>query len=319
MTETRGDVGYETFRVPVRGGDLAGGVWNAGAEGMPVLAIHGISASHRTWPLLAGALPEVRIVAPDLRGRGRSNALPPPWDIRDHADDMAALLDAFGIERAVVVGHSMGGFVAVRTADQHPDRVAALVLIDGGLPLPFSVPDDVPESEVPSYLLGPAGERLSRVFATREEYTDFWRAHPAFRDHWNDEIAAYIDYDLDEVDGGFRPSSRFDAVATNIVQQDGGDGYVDALGRLRVPVDFLHAPRGLLDAAPLYPEAVVDAAPAMIQDFRRHEIDDVNHYSIVLTEHGMRQVAPIVRDAVDGTGAGATNAPAGTEDEVERE
>ncbi|MGN6127857.1 MAG: hypothetical protein ACTHON_14945, partial [Humibacter sp.] len=78
-------------------------------------------------------------------------------------------------------------------------------------------------------------------------------------------------------------------------------------------------PRGLLDAAPLYPEAVVDAAPAMIQDFRRHEIDDVNHYSIVLTEHGMRQVAPIVRDAVDGTGAGATNAPAGTEDEVERE
>jgi len=310
MTQAGGIVRYEPFRVPVSGGELAGGVWNPDAQGMPVLAVHGISASHRTWPLLADALPNVRIIAPDLRGRGRSNSLPAPWGIRDHADDMAAVLDAFDIRKAVVVGHSMGGFVAVRTADQHPDRVAALVLLDGGLPIPVTVPDDVPAEELPSYLLGPAGERLSRVFPSRAAYAEFWRGHPAFRGNWNDDVAEYVDYDLDEVDGGFRPSSRFDAVATNIVQQDGGDGYLDALGSLRVPVDFLRAPRGLTDGPPLYADQVVDAAAESIRNFRRHEIDDVNHYSLVLTEHGMRQVAPIVRDAVGGTGTGATSAHA---------
>ncbi|WP_240978101.1 alpha/beta hydrolase [Planctomonas sp. JC2975] len=289
---------YRPFRVPVRGGELAGAQWNPDAAGMPVLAIHGITATHREWPLLADRLARRRIIAPDLRGRGRSNALPAPWGMRDHADDMAALLDAFGVDRALVVGHSMGGFVAVRTADQHPDRVAGLVLVDGGLPLPFRVPDDVAPEDAAAYLLGPAGERLTRVYPSRDAYADFWRAHPAFAENWNDEVAAYIDYDLDETDGGFRSSAQLAAVATNIVQQDGSDGYREALTRLRVPVSFLRAPRGLLNETPgLYPDAVIAAAAGLVPGMVLTDVDDVNHYSIVLTDHGIDQVAPVVERA----------------------
>ena len=54
----------------------------------------------------------VRLIAPDLRGRGRSNTLPGPFGMTRHADDMAAVLDFLGVPRAVVVGHSMGGFVS---------------------------------------------------------------------------------------------------------------------------------------------------------------------------------------------------------------
>ena len=292
-------VEYRPFSVPVRGGRLAGGVWNESAPGLPVLAVHGITASHLEWPLLASRLADHPVIAPDLRGRGRSNTLPEPWGMRDHADDMAAVLDAFGADRALVVGHSMGGFVAVRTADQHPDRVAGLVLVDGGLPLPIRLPAGVAPADAATVLLGPAGERLTRVYPSREAYAEFWRGHPAFTE-WNEGIAAYVAYDLDEVDGGFRPATRLAAVATNIVQQDGGDGYREALQRLRVPVDFLRVPRGLLDETPgLYHDAVLDPGRALVPGMLVHEITDENHYSVVMTDHGIDQVSPIVDLALE--------------------
>jgi Predicted hydrolases or acyltransferases (alpha/beta hydrolase superfamily) len=291
---------YRKSRVRVPGGALAVGTWNPDAGGTPVLAVHGITASHLEWPLIAARLPGARVIAPDLRGRGRSNGLPAPWGMRDHADDLARLLDALGVERAVIVGHSMGGFVAVRTANQHPDRIASLVLVDGGLPLPFTPPSEVPAEEIPALLLGPAGERLSRVYPSREAYREFWREHPAFRDHWNDAVAAYVDYDLDEVDGGFRPSSRFDAIATNVMQMSGDDGYREALAGVRVPIDFLRAPRGLLNETPgLYPDALLAAVRELVPRMRMHDIIDVNHYTIVMTDAGADQVAPFIRRAVE--------------------
>jgi pimeloyl-ACP methyl ester carboxylesterase len=284
----------QELRVPVSGGSLAGGVWNPAArDAAPVLAIHGITATHLSWVLVAGRLPGVRLIAPDLRGRGRSGQLPPPWGIRDHADDMVRVLDALEVDRAVVAGHSMGAFVAVRTADQHPDRVSALVLVDGGLPLPL--PPGIPEDELAATLLGPAGERLSRTYASREAYTAFWREHPAFRDHWNPAVEAYVQYDLDAVEGGFRSSARLEAVAANVVQQSGDDGYREALAGLRVPVDFLRAHRGLVDDPPgLYPDGLLDESAPLIPQLRVHEIDDVNHYTLLLSDSGARSVAEFV-------------------------
>ena len=57
------------FTAPVRGGDLAGGQWRADASGIPILALHGITATHRAWHHVADALPERRLVAPDLHAK----------------------------------------------------------------------------------------------------------------------------------------------------------------------------------------------------------------------------------------------------------
>ena len=91
------------------------------------------TATHLGWLEVAQRLPDVILLAPDLRGRGRSAHLPGPYGLATHVADLVALLDAVGCER-VVVGHSMGGFVAVTLAALHPDRVSRLVLVDGGLP-----------------------------------------------------------------------------------------------------------------------------------------------------------------------------------------
>jgi len=283
----------EPFSAPVRGGDLVGGQWRADAAGVPLLAIHGITASHRAWHHVAAALPDRRIIAPDLRGRGRSAELPGPWSLRDHADDQLRLLDAFGIDRAFVVGHSMGAFVTVRLAAAHPDRVAGVVLVDGGLPIPH--PDGIAPDEVAAAVLGPAIARLEMRFADPGAYAEFWKAHPAIGPAWDDRIADYVAYDLVGSEPELRSSSVADAVAQNVLELDGSDGYVEALASLPAPVDFLRAARGLLDQPEaLYPAERVAATAERMPALRVTDVAGFNHYTIVMTDAGATRVAAVV-------------------------
>lgn len=278
---------------PVEGGTLAAGVWHPHAAGMPLLAIHGITANHLAWQLVADSLPDTRVIAPDLRGRGRSGGLPGPFTLNQHADDLARLLDALDVERAAVAGHSMGGFVAVRFAERHPDRAERLVLVDGGLPLPW--PADLPADEVAEAVLGPALARLRRTFASPEEYEAFWRQHPAIGPWWSDAFAAYVAYDLVGEAPRMRSSVNEDAVAVNSMELYGDDGYAEALTALRLPIDFVRAPRGLLDGPPLYAPEVVAAWQLRLPRMRVRETDDVNHYTVLMTDAGLAQILPALR------------------------
>lgn len=150
---------YRTLAAQVRGGTLHVGVWGPDDPDTPtLLAVHGVTASHKCWLLLAEELPEVRIIAPDLRGRGRSNALPGPYGMASHADDLATVLATVNVNSAVVAGHSMGGFVSVVLAHRYPELVRSLILVNGGLPL--QVPAGLSDEQVIRSVLGAAAERL---------------------------------------------------------------------------------------------------------------------------------------------------------------
>lgn len=269
-----------SFSAPVQGGELAGTLWHAEAPGMPVLGLSGITANHRSYAGLAERLSRP-LLAVDQRGRGRSRDLPPPFSLVQHADDSARALDAAGIERAIVVGHSMGAFVGTRLAERHPDRVLALVLVDGGLPLRPPPPDASPED-----LLGPAIERLRRTFDSPDAYRQFWREHPAFGPYWNAVVEDYVDYDLQPIGGELRPSANPDAVLTNLVELDGRDGYAEAvleLERRRCPRLLLTSPRGLFDEpSPLYDAAWLAAWATRLPHLPIEEVPDTNHYTILI-------------------------------------
>lgn len=98
-------------------------------DGPPTLLIHGYTDNSRSWSLLAPYLKKRRLLAIDLRGHGRSDAPPCCYDYADLADDAAGFLDAMGIAKADVIGHSLGSMVAQLLAAQHPDKVRDLVLI----------------------------------------------------------------------------------------------------------------------------------------------------------------------------------------------
>src|ERR1044072_5747429 len=123
---------YSSFDVPVSGGSLHVGRWGAGAQ--IVVAAHGITGNHRSWQGVARALPAgVSLVAPDLRGRGSSTKLPAPFGMRAHAEDLVAVLDHLGLDRAVLAGHSMGAYLATIAATVHRERWSHVVLVDGGI------------------------------------------------------------------------------------------------------------------------------------------------------------------------------------------
>ena len=99
-------------------------------DGPPVLLLHGLTATHRYVVMGSSALQRggYRVVAYDARGHGAS-APAPAYAYPDLAADLVTLLDALGLERAVLAGASMGAHTALRVALDHPDRVAGLVVV----------------------------------------------------------------------------------------------------------------------------------------------------------------------------------------------
>src|ERR687893_898357 len=141
----------------------------------PILALHGITAQHRTFNATARYLEHPDgIVALDLRGRGDSGKPSPGnYGLGRHARDAIRTLDYLGVERGVLVGHSMGAFVALHTALHYPDRVRGLVLLDGGWPRSEVEPDEE-EAAAIAEGLERAYSRLDMVFETPNDYLDFW-------------------------------------------------------------------------------------------------------------------------------------------------
>jgi non-heme chloroperoxidase len=100
------------------------------ADGDPILFLHGYSDSWFSFsPLLPFLPPTVRAIVPSHRGHGDSDHPAGGYAVTDFANDAVAVLDALGVARATVVGHSMGSLIAQRIAIDHPERAAALVLI----------------------------------------------------------------------------------------------------------------------------------------------------------------------------------------------
>jgi lipase len=296
---------HTELAVPVVGGCLTVAVAGPGAPGSApvVLGLHGISGSHRGLGVVARQLAArgITCLVPDLRGRGASAGLPGPYGLNAHVADLVAVLDHWGAERAVLAGHSMGAYVAGRLAAAYPERSAGVVLIDGGLT--HRLPGNIDPDAVLDAVLGPALTRLHRTFASRQDYRDFWRRHPAFANYWNADIANFLDYDLVGPPGALR--SRVVEAAVRLDGRDVLDGAAAwaALAAVPGPVVLLRAPRGLADEpSPFQPESLVDQARRVVPQIRVVLIEDTNHYLIVF---GAREAAAVADEIAQVVAASA--------------
>jgi pimeloyl-ACP methyl ester carboxylesterase len=99
--------------------------------GPALILIHGAGGSHLHWPAALRRMPGATVYAVDLPGHGRSEG-PGREHIEDYVADIVRFMDAVGVSRGVLVGHSMGGAIAQMTAFMAPERVAGLVLVGTG-------------------------------------------------------------------------------------------------------------------------------------------------------------------------------------------
>jgi pimeloyl-ACP methyl ester carboxylesterase len=291
--------------VPVAGGDLA--VAHAGpapdqAEAV-VLAIHGITSNLMVWRSVArhvadGA--EVSILAPDLRGRGESAALPGPYGIAAHVEDMVAVLDHFGVCcRAVLAGHSMGAYVAARLVGEYPDRTAGLVLVDGGPSVDAVTPEIA--GVMRALMVGPALARHAISYPSPEAFLDLWRQHPAFAEAWNEDVEAYVLHDLIGDLGMMRYVLNLNAVEADSEEMLSDPVNRTSMDRVHVPVSLLRAPRGTLDDDnPLISRSLLEAFAAAHPSAHVEDVHGVNHYTLILGDSpGPARVAAAIEAAAE--------------------
>ncbi|WP_328824243.1 alpha/beta fold hydrolase [Verrucosispora sioxanthis] len=143
-------------------------------DGVPVLLVHGNCSSAAFWePLVRRLPPTLRVVAPDLRGYGATQTAPvdATRGLTDFADDVAALLDEPSLfadgARPVVVGHSLGGGVAMRMLVDHPDRIAGLLLAAPVSPYGFGATRDLAGTPTTPDLAGSGGGTANGDFVAR--------------------------------------------------------------------------------------------------------------------------------------------------------
>ena len=275
---------------------LAWGMWPG--RGASVIGLHGVTASYVNFVGIAEHLDGRRpLLAFDLRGRGDSDKPDGPYGMSQHAHDVAAAMEAFGLGARVIVGHSMGAYVAVALAAEHPALVSSLVLVDGGLPL--ELPSGIDPDRALDAVLAPQMARLRTRYESFEAYLDFWRSLPVFAGgRWNHHVEAYLRYDLGGQAPNLQPKASEAAVRADFSDTIASDAIRERLSAVKVPVRLLLASEGFTPGdPPLLPEALVDREASAIADLTRTVVPGTTHYTIALGPEGARVVADAIVEA----------------------
>lgn len=268
--------------IPVPGGEIS--VWHRPARGETATAalVHGLSGNSRWWLHVVDRLPDdMGVIALDVRGRGESTHAPPPYDLRTIADDIARSLDHFGIERAIVAGYSMGGWIAALFGLHHPDRVERLVLVDGGFPFPRD--PDVDAEEVIEAVVGPSLRRLDLEFESEDAYFEYWKGHPAFERHWDDSMRPALGHELESTGGGLKVRANPEAIQVTAREITIDEEANEAGGRLAVRTHLIVVERGTMDQpGGMIPLQVAKEAAAANPQLTMQYLPGLNHYTLVL-------------------------------------
>src|SRR5215210_169211 len=281
---------WKQERVP---GEVELAVWRAGEGPDPVVCLHGITAQHRAFSAAARHLGRARgLVGVDLRGRGDSDKPESGYGLETHASDVIRVLDHLGLENAVLLGHSMGAFVALKTALTFPDRVRALVLLDGGWPRVETSPEEMTaeekqEAEALEEGLARAFRRLDMTFESPEAYLDFWFPDRGLKlDDLPPELADYYLYDLGEVEGGYRPKASRAAAEEDSPSVSTTSPTAEEMRGVGCPVALVRASQGFFPGSePLISDEIRDMMAGSLDIRTEILLEGANHYTMLWPEY----------------------------------
>jgi pimeloyl-ACP methyl ester carboxylesterase len=256
--------------------------WGVPEAPHTALLVHGLTGRAEAFEALAEKLDPAtgvpddpwRLLAPDLRGRGASKDIAAEeGGIPEHTLDLLVLMDREGLERVVLVGHSMGAMVGVYLAAHYPERLSGLVLIDGG----SDVTDEI------DALLDPSIERLEGTYSSREAYLEYLKSQPVFEDRWDEHLERYFAGDVQPGDDGrWYPIADLQTIRKDREKMYGFP-LSELWSRIRCPTLILLSTVGL--AGPeegfILPPDDARRMERSIPDSSLVEVEDTNHYDIL--------------------------------------
>lgn len=201
--------------------------------GPPLLFVHGLAGYGAYWRRLIRRLPHDRpLLAPDLRGHGHSDKPASGYDLRSVSADLVALLDACAVDRAVLIGHSWGGKVALAAAALHPDRFAHVVAIDPASPAPHTTLSQARAGLIRYFdtLYGPHASFAEAVERVRTLVTSI----PGRR--WTPESEQNLRAALHQREDGRWVGATPPAVVRAVLASAEGEDAASLLGHIRCPV-----------------------------------------------------------------------------------
>lgn len=240
----------------------------------PLVLMHGLTANAHYFDALAARLaPAHAILAPDLRGRGQSAQPAQGYTLVDHAADILGMLDALGLERVVLGGHSYGGLLTLHIAARYPERVERIILLDAAIGV----------TNPQTYeLLKPSIERLGRTYPSWESYLALVKAAPYFAPWWDPAIEAYYRADVAALpDGSVRPHTRPETI-TQVIASSGSEDWPANVAAIRCPALLVRAAGGFgaPGAPPIVSDAQVAATRAALPGLRYAEVPG-NHLTML--------------------------------------
>jgi len=243
----------------------------------PLVLLHGLSANASSFSALihAGLAPAFRVIAPDLRGRGRSDKPAVGYTMLDHARDVVALMDHAGIDRAVLTGHSFGGYLGIYLAATFPDRFERLVVIDAAITSHPRVGE----------MLKPSLERLGKALASPEEYLASIQGAAYLNGIWNGHVDAYFRAELVENADGTAQSSTSAGAIGQAAYGLACEPWLHLVQQVRQPVLLINAvePYGPPGAPPLMEESWARATAKAFADGQYVQVPG-NHITMLFTE-----------------------------------
>lgn len=209
----------------------------------------------------------------DLSGRGDSSLQDDPANIHQHSEDLLALLSELNYEKYILIGYSMGGYIALETAAQS-SKVQKVVLLDGG-----GMADDNT-----SQLVLPSLGRLEKTFESSNDYLDMMKqTYSALGVGWSSVMDEVIHHEIHEVDHKIQPKSDY-----KLTKQDFESFYdyphTDIYEQINVPVFLIICTGPIKDNIPLFRKAGYDPMLSTVKNIQSAEYA-LNHYEIVFNNN----------------------------------
>ncbi|MBX3064233.1 MAG: alpha/beta hydrolase [Anaerolineae bacterium] len=266
---------YKSYRITTGRVRLNVLDWDSNSTEPPILFLHAFTAnglaSLTFGKLLNGRR---RLLAPDLRGRGRSDMPAGEYGLLTHLNDLIGLMDRLRLVRFVVLGHSFGATLSLFMAAKYPERVSGLILVDGG-----ALPGEEAQQSLAAYY-----GNLTYRYPSAEQYVSRFQAAPLYQP-WTPELETLVRSNLRQQpdDTFIRNVPRYVVEADRRREDNAMWEQLPSLYRdVRCPVLILRAGQGVIGKEDqVLPDPVISQMQAGMPAAKVVTIESAGHTSVI--------------------------------------